>query len=289
MDNQKETCVILARVSTKEQEETGYSLEAQEKLLIEYGNRCNFHVAKIFSISETASKHHQRKIFHEMLKYLKDNNIQHLLVEKVDRLTRNLKDAVIINDWLEQNKDRKLHFVKQNLVIHKDSKSDERFRWDIEIVLAKKYTANLSEEVKKGQMEKIAQGQLPTKSPDGYKTIGDKGHKIHVIDDNTAPLVRKMFEFYATGTISLERLADKMYDLGLRKRSGLKMELGKVHQSLQDPFYYGMLKWNKKIYPGKQEPLITKELYDKVQEVRTRKEAPTYQTHADMLFRKIFT
>jgi len=289
MDNQKESCVIVPRVSTKDQEETGYSLGAQKKLLIEYGIRCNFKIAKIFSISETASKHYQRKIFNEMLKYLKDHNIQHLLVEKVDRLTRNMKDAVIINDWLEADKDRKVHFVKQSLILHRDAKSDEKFRWDIEMVLAKKYTSNLSEEVKKGQMEKIAQGWLPTKPADGYKTIGDKGHKIHVIDDNKAPLVKKIFNLYSTGTISIERLADKMYTLGLRKRSGLKMRTGEVHRLLQKKFYYGVIEWKGKIYPGKHEPLINKELFDKVQQVRIREEAPKYSNlKKDMLYRGIF-
>ena len=68
---------------------------------------------------------------------------------------------------------------------------------DIEIVLAKKFIANLSEEVKKGQKEKLAQGWLPTKPPIGYKTTGDKGHKIHVIDNEKAPFMKDMFELYS--------------------------------------------------------------------------------------------
>lgn len=289
MENKKETSVILARVSTKEQEETGYSLEAQEKLLTGYAERNDFNIARVFLISESASGRYQRKIFYEMLKYLKDKHIQHLLVEKVDRLTRNLKDAVIINNWIEENEDRKLHFVKQNLIIHKYAKSDEKFRWDIEIVLAKKYTTNLSEEVKKGQKEKIAQGWLPTKPPLGYKTIGEKGHKIHVIDDDKAPLIKKMFNLYATGTISLSRLADKMYDLGLRKSSGKKVGMGEIHILLQNPFYFGMICWNDEIYPGKQEPLINKEIFDKVQDIRIRKEAPKYSSlKKNLLYRGIF-
>lgn len=149
---------MYCRVSSKEQEETGYSLPAQEKLLKEYAQRKGFTIVKVFSISESASGVKQRQVFHEMIKYAEKNRIPHLLCEKVDRLTRNLKDAIVVSDWLENNEERQLHFVKQNLVLHKDAKSDEKFRWDIEIILAKKYIANLSEEVKKGQKEKIAQG-----------------------------------------------------------------------------------------------------------------------------------
>src|ERR1035437_8762061 len=165
----KNKCVIYCRVSSKEQEETGYSLPAQEKLLIEYANRTGFEVVKPFSVAESASGAKQRKIFGEMMEYMKNKGISILLCEKVDRLTRNLKEAVVANDWLEADVERQLHFVKQNLVIHKNAKSDEKFRWDIEIVLAKKFISNLSEEVKKGQKEKIAQGWLPTKPPLGYK------------------------------------------------------------------------------------------------------------------------
>src|SRR3990167_3577384 len=214
MKNNK--CAPYCRVSSKEQEETGYSLPSQEKLLIEYANRKGFEVAKVFSVAESASGSKQRKIFAEMMDYVGKNNIQILLCEKVDRLTRNLKEAVVANDWVEANDARRIHFVKQNLVIHKNAKSDEKFRWDIEIVLAKKFIANLSEEVKKGQAQKLAQGGLPTKPPPGYKTIGEKGHKIHIIDHETAPLIKKMFELYATGNYSVIGLEDEIYKLGLR-------------------------------------------------------------------------
>ncbi|MEK6839785.1 MAG: recombinase family protein, partial [Nanoarchaeota archaeon] len=132
---------------------------------------------------------------------LRRNKVNHLLCEKVDRLTRNFKEAVEVNDWAGEDDLRCIHFAKQNLIIHKNAKSDEKFRWDIEIVLAKKYISNLSEEVKKGQVEKLAQGWLPTKPPLGYKTIGEKGHKIHVIDGEIALFIRKMFEWYATGQL----------------------------------------------------------------------------------------
>ncbi|MFA5360127.1 MAG: recombinase family protein [Patescibacteria group bacterium] len=289
MDNQKETCVIFARVSTPEQEQTGYSLPSQLKLLTDYAEKKNFTIINQYIIAESARKSEERKKFKEMMSFISKQGIKNIIFEKVDRISRSMKDSVELNEWLSKDETRKIHSVKDNLILHHNSISQEKLNWNIKAVLAQNYIDNLSEEVKKGQKEKIAQGWLPSKPPYGYKTIGEKGHKIHVIDDNIAPLIKKMFELYATGTISLERLADKMYDLGLRKRSGLKMKLGAVHALLKDPFFFGLIKWNKKLYPGKQEPLIAKELYDKVQEVRTRKEAPTYQTHADMLFRKIFT
>ncbi len=287
--NTKNEAVIYCRVSSKEQEETGYSLPAQEKLLTEYAQRKSFVILKVFSVAESASGAKQRKVFEEMMGYMQKKGIQILLCEKVDRLTRNLKEAVVANDWLEANEERQLHFVKQNLVIHKNAKSDEKFRWDIEIVLAKKYIANLSEEVKKGQVEKIAQGWLPTKPPIGYKTIGEKGHKIHVIDEKIAHLVRKMFELYSTGNYSVMSIEDEMYKLGLRSVNGNRILQSRIYNLLQDPFYYGKLKWKGEVYPAKHEPLITKDLFEKAQSILKRRGKTVLSTKHNYLFMsKIF-
>lgn len=278
----KYQAVLYCRVSSKDQEETGYSLPSQEKLLKGYADRLGFDIpaVNVFSVAESASGVKQRKVFAEMMEYIEKNDIKHLIVEKVDRLTRNLKEAVVANDWVDEDLERRIHFVKNNLVIHKNAKSDEKFRWDIEIVLAKKYIANLSEEVKKGQAEKIAQGWLPTKPPIGYKTIGDKGHKIHVVDESKAPYIRKMFEYYSTGNYSTLALVKVMYKEGLRSRSGKVVGKSRLYDMLSDPFYCGMMKWNDKVFPAKHEALITRELFDSVQVMLNRKfKVPQHRKH----------
>lgn len=284
----KDKAVIYCRVSSKEQEETGYSLPAQEKLLTEYAERKNLKVLKVFSVAESASGAKQRKVFAEMMSYLNGDKTANLLCEKVDRLTRNLKEAVVANDWVEAHVERKIHFVKQNLVVHKNAKSDEKFRWDIEIVLAKKFISNLSEEVRKGQKEKIAQGWLPTKPPLGYKTIGEKGRKTHVIDTAVAPFIRKMFELYSTGNYSVPALVDVMYKEGLRNRSGKVLGKSRMYDLLSDPFYCGQMKWNEQVSPGKQEAIVTKDLFSLVQEKLNRKfKIPQYSKHLPVFKAKI--
>jgi DNA invertase Pin-like site-specific DNA recombinase len=194
--------VIYTRVSSRGQEETGYSLPAQEKILREYAQRQSFEIAKVFSISESASGKRQREIFNQMISYVKRNGLRIILCEKVDRLTRNLKDAVMIDEWLEKDDQRQVHLVKDSLVLHKNSRSQEKLNWGIRIILAKNYIENLSEEIKKGQMEKIVQGWLPGTPPLGYKLVGQEKHKIAVIDDKKAPLV--YFLFYRLFITSLK-------------------------------------------------------------------------------------
>ena len=272
-------CVLYARVSSKEQDETGYSLPAQEKLLKEYAQQRELKIEKLFSIAESASGQKQRQVFGDMLEILKRKKVKVLICEKVDRLTRNIKDAVLMNDWINESPEHEIHFAKENWILTKESKSNEKFIWNIRVSVSQYYTDNLSEEVKKGQKEKIAQGWLPTKPPLGYKTIGEKGHKIHVLDENKAPLIKKMFELYSTGNYSMLRLVNTMYDLGLRTRGGNKFGKSRLSSTLGDPFYYGKIRWKDKIYQGKQEPLISKELFNLVQNTTKSKTTPKYGKH----------
>lgn len=262
--------VIYARVSSKEQEETGYSLEAQEKLLIEYANTKRFDVVKIYKVTESASGKMIRKTFIDMLQYSTKNKVSLILCEKIDRLTRNLKDAATANDWIQDGEDRAIHFVKENFIVSKDTRAHENLVWDMKVAIARFYTNNLSEEVKKGQKEKIAAGWLPTTPPLGYKTVGEKGHKIHVIDEDVAPYVREMFALYATGNYSTVAVGEKMQQLGFRSRAGFQVVKSKIHKLLSDPFYYGKLVWKGKVYQGKHVPMISKDLFDQVQIKMTR-------------------
>lgn len=96
-----ELAVLWARVSTKEQAEEGYSLDAQVKLLREYAHRNNLKIIKEFIVPESASGKQERKKFKEMLSYLEEHaQVKHLVCEKVDRITRNFQDALYLDNWL---------------------------------------------------------------------------------------------------------------------------------------------------------------------------------------------
>lgn len=289
MENQQiKKCVILCRVSSKEQEETGYSLPAQENYLKDYCFKKDFEVIRVFSISESASGEKQREKFKQMINYVKRNNIKVMVCEKADRLTRNFKDMVMIDEWVRKDGEREVHLVKDSLIMHRDSRSQEKLNWGIRILFAKNYIDNLSEEVKKGQKAKIEAGWLPTKPPYGYKTVGNKGHKIHVIDKKVAPLIKQMFELYSSANYSLNSLVEKMYKEGLRSATGKKLGTSIMHRLLKDPFYYGKMRWNDEIYQGKHEPLITEEVFDKVQVKITRKlNAPQFKKHLSVFKGKI--
>lgn len=271
--------VLFCRVSSKEQEETGYSLTSQEKLLKEYAYKRELKIAKIFSISESASGKTQRQTFSKMMSFVKKEGIKVVICEKVDRLTRNFKDAVLIDEWLEKDEERQVHLVKDSLTLHKNSRSQEKLNWGIRILFAKNYIDNLSEEVKKGYKEKISQGWMPHQPPLGYKTVGEERHKTHEVDTNISPFIKKLYELYLTGEYSFKRLEKEAQAMGLKSKRGNKLYAGKINEILKNPFYHGYFKWGGKVYEGKQKPIVSKEMFERVQILLASRSTPIYSRH----------
>lgn len=277
--SKENTAVILARVSSKSQEDEGYSLDSQLKLLQNYCDYHEFQVVRVFKIAETASKEQGRKVFHELLRYITAEKVFHLAVEKTDRLTRNFRDAVAVDEWLEQDARRRLHAVKESLLLHKEAKSDVKFMWNIHLSVAKKYSDNLREEAMKGWAEKLAQGWLPASPPIGYKTVIENGKRVHVLDPTTAPIMRSMFECYIEPSQSVASIANEMKLAGITTSKGRPYCKSKVHNILTNPFYIGINRFNGREYPGLQEPLISKQLFDQVQHKMRRKLPTRYKKH----------
>lgn len=257
--------VILARVSSKGQED-GYSLDSQVKLMQGYSDNKNMLVAETFKIAESASKSEQRRIFKKAMKYIEDNDIKDLIVEKVDRHVRNFHDAVETHDWLMADEERRVHFVKDSLILHKASRSQEWLNWGIRVVMAKNYIDNLREEAMKGWAEKLSQGWLPSVPPPGYKTITENGKRIHVPDPETSKYMAKAFKFYLKPGESIESTARYMAELGVVTRQGRPYAKSHLHRIMSNPFYIGINRFNGKDYPGVQELFISKATFKRVQE-----------------------
>ena len=256
--------VIYARVSSKEQEKEGFSIPAQLKLLKEYAAAQSLTIAQEYVDVETA-KQTGRAAFGQMIAYLRARpTIRILLVEKTDRLYRNLKDWVTV-DELEVE----IHFPKEGVVLSRESRSSEKFVHGIKVLMAKNYIDNLSEEARKGMQEKAEQGIWPTKTPLGYRNItGRDGKKIIAADPAIAPLIGKMFGWYARGDISLKEAARKAHAAGLvYPRSGAKVPVSTIHTILRNRLYTGWFEWNGKLIQGRHEALVPVELWERVQGV----------------------
>jgi len=178
--------VSYARVSSKDQEREGFSIPAQQKALREYARANKLTVLREFVDVETA-KQAGRSQFGEMLAFLKANPAcRTILVEKTDRLYRNIKDWLTIDEL-----DVTVHFVKENAVVSRESRSSDKFMHGIKVLMAKNYVDNLGEEVKKGMREKAEQGHWPSMAPIGYIN-NPATHRIEP-DPVRAPLIAEVF------------------------------------------------------------------------------------------------
>ncbi len=264
--------VAYIRVSSREQEK-GYSLTAQEKLLRKYAKDEGYEIVEIFREAMSAKKA-GRKQFNLMLKYLKSHkDVNKLLVEKTDRITRNFKDVVDLDEigGLE------LHFVKEGSIITEKSKSQDKMIYGLRVVLSKQYIDNLKEEAEKGILAKIEDGIYPSIAPVGYyNTMNRKGKHIIAVDEEKRAIIKKAFELYATGNYSAKTINDLLYPEGLTNRNGKKLAKSTVERMFKNIFYIGQFEFKGFICTKAQhEGIIDINTFNAIQErlggiVRTR-------------------
>ena len=258
--------IILARVSTKEQE-SGHSLSAQTDSLHKYAEKKEFTVVKEFCFSESAGSKIRKK-FEEVIAYLRKHQIKVLLCENVDRFTRNFKDAVDL-DEMRKTEGLEVHFVKDGFFINKDASGNQMFMWEAKVFLAKQYLNRLSDDVKRSMWQKFDNHEWAGKAPIGYQNIDlEDGTKSIVPDEKNGPLVTRLFELYATGNTSYKGLATTMLKCGLTNRTGNLLSVSSIEHILKNPFYHGLMEYGGRTNHHKYTPLISEELFEKCQSVR---------------------
>ena len=153
--------------------------------------------------------------------------------------------------------------------------------------MAKNYVDNLSEEAKKGMTEKARQGIWPSFAPLGYLNVECGGKRFIQTDPALSGLIRKIFEWYASGQYTLREVSKLAFEHGfVFRRSGARVPTSTVYKILTNRIYTGEFDWDGERYQGSHEPIITKELFDRVQSVFAEKSRhPTRQQKHDWAFR----
>lgn len=264
--------VIFARVSSEKQER-GASIEAQIETIYNYCKNKGLKIIKEYIITESSTRG-DRKQYKEMLSFVKKRQEKTaIVVNCVDRMLRSFTDVPIIDELRKQDK-IEIHFLKENLILNQNSKGIDILFWNMCVLMANSYVLSLSDNVKRSMQYNWAQGKWQSKAPIGYLNIkGDQGKSTIIIDSQVAPIIKTLFQEYATGshtTTSIWQLATK---LGLcskmKSRKGLPISKNTVYELLTNPFYYGVMCIKGEFIPHIYEPLISKELFDKVQLILT--------------------
>ena len=260
MPNNRLNVVIYARVSSKEQEREGFSIPAQLELLCNYAETHGMVILREFLDVESASVG-GRTGFGEMLAFLKKNRhqCQTILVEKTDRLYRNIRDYGALDDYGVT-----IHFVKEGSILSPDSRSSEQFIHGIKVLMARNYSQNLGEETIKGMLQKAKSGLYPSCAPAGYRNVEGSDNKRTIVPDADAPTITKLFEVFATGQYSLKALAAKSRAEGWMIR-GRRLQRSTLHQILRRRIYGGDFDWDGVTYKGNHQALVSLETWQAVQ------------------------
>ena len=247
--------VLYARVSSKDQEREGYSIPAQLKLLQDYALKNALRVVRVFVDVETA-KVAGRTQFNEMVQFLASSkSCRTIAVEKTDRLYRNFRDRVTLEEF-----DIEVHLVKEGQIIAKNSKSQTKFMHNIQLAVATNYSENLRDEVCKGMRQKAEQGIYPSRPPLGYRN--NKAERTIEIDPTNAPIAQRIFELYGSGSHSLSTIRKAIVS-----EFGRTFAIGYLAKLLKNRFYTGEFVWDGKVYKGTHQTLFSRDMFDRVQQV----------------------
>ncbi len=268
------------RVSTARQGERGVSLQEQRESIERFALRNGFTISRWFEERETAAKS-GRPVWTEMLRLLRRHAAAGVVIHKIDRSARNLRDWADLQELMDRRLIQ-LYFANEALDL---TTRGGRLSADIQAVVAADYIRNLREEALKGINGRLKQGILPLPAPIGYLDCG--AGKPKTIDPVKGPLVRRLFELYATGRYNLHALKGEAQKSGLRNRRGGVVSINGLSTMLRNPFYIGLIRVSrrKEIYEGAHEALITKSLFDRVQAVLDGKLAARPEKH-DFVFRR---
>lgn len=253
--------VLYARVSSKEQEKEGFSIPAQIHLLREYAERHQFEVSKEYLEAETAKKS-GREQFAAMIDYLeKQKHSTVLLVEKTDRLYRNFRDYIAIDDLINRF-NHEIHLVKEGEVIGRNASSHTKLIHGIKVVLAKNYIDNLSEECQKGTRQKLEGGGWSFRAPYGYINVKRGSVKTVEVIPEQAEFIKAAFNLYSTSAYSLDRLRSVLFEQGYAyKESTPIVPKQTLECLLKNPFYIGEMEVKGHIYQGNHQPIVDHEVW----------------------------
>lgn len=246
--------VIYARYSSHGQ--TEQSIEGQLRDNYAWAEQQGIRVVEEYIDRALSGTKDQRPDFQRMIEDAAKKQFEMVIVWKLDRFARNRYDSAIYKAKLKKY-GVKVVSVKENIT---DSPEGIILEGLLES-MAEYYSANLSQNIRRGQRETISKGKYCGGSiPYGYRV---KDGKL-VIDDKTAPAIRYLFEQYAAGVPKKEIIAE------LRRRGyvggrGKPLSATSFQKALSNTVYIGQYRYRGEVVPDLAEPMIDRAVFDKVQ------------------------
>ena len=265
------TALIYSRVSTEEQAEEGQSIETQIRICKKWAKENDYQVEAVYTDEGKSATNLNRPALQDLLARCRDESgINTILVQDTDRLARNTLDHLTIKAVLRK-KSIEIISISQPMI----NDSPEGNLIDTILASVNTFQSQLTgRKTSKVLEEKAKMGWFPGGRPQlGYMNAENPNatstldRRIIILNPNTAPYIKQMFEMYLTGNNSLKAIADWLDQKGIKSVTGGKISTSSVDNYLNNPFYIGKFTWNDKAYLGKHEKLIDEATYNRVKEI----------------------
>jgi len=259
---------LYARKSTESDERQALSIDSQVKEMLQIAERENLEIVDIRRESKSAKDSGNRPIFKELIKDITEEKFNSIITWAPDRLSRNAGDLGSLVDLMDEKKLMSIRTFGQTF----SNSPNEKFLLMILCSQAKLENDNRGINVKRGLRARCEMGLWPTCPPTGYfkeKRVDHKGQCL--VDPDRGHVIRQMFEKVAYEKWSGRKIYNWLrFDLNFRTALGKKhLSLGNIYRLLENTFYYGPFEYPRgsgNWYQGKHEPIITKEVFDLVQD-----------------------
>lgn len=258
------------RKSSESKEKQALSIKDQRAECENYSTRESLNVVKRLQESRSAFKPHNRPEFDKMLDIIKSGKAQAILTWKPDRLCRNPEEGGKVLQMLQDGVLKEIRTATGDVY----TQDSDHLILQIHFGMANQYSRNLSQNVRRGLNHKCERGEYPRPAPIGYESYGLIGQRLMRPHPYEGQLVKKAYQLASTGGKSLAQICKEMHEEGLRTKKGKKISKSHLHNILKSPTYYGYFYHNSELFEGNYEPIITKHLYDQVQEALQGRSKP---------------
>ncbi|MCR6638766.1 MAG: recombinase family protein [Sporocytophaga sp.] len=256
--------ILYVRVSTDEQAKYGYSLGHQELILTKFCEIKGWEVVDIYK-EDYSAKNFDRPEYKKLFKYSKAHKreVDYILVSKWDRFSRNQTDALQeIKKFSEMN-------IEVNAIEQWIDFSIPHNKMMLSIYLTIPEIDNDVRGIntKMGMRRSFKEGRWTGTAPIGFKNGRDHLNKPLLFLGEQQHLVLEAFELFSTGNYAAEELRRIMW------KKGLKVSRTRFPELLKNVLYMGKVyvaeykDEEAQIIQGLHEPIVSEELFNKVQKV----------------------
>ena len=261
---------LYARKSTDMEDKQVRSIEDQIAELRAFAKQENLEIVDVL-IEKQSAKVPGRPVFNEMIKRIEKSEANGILAWHPDRLARNSVDGGKIIYLLDCGHLQSLKFP----TFWFEPTPQGKFMLNIAFGQSKYYVDNLSENTKRGLYQKVKRGEYPGFAPIGY--LNDPRVKSVVVDKKKSVVIKKAFELYAENNSRLEDISNFLAQQGIATRNRKNLKRDRISFILSNPFYVGLFRYAGEIYEGKHQPIISKKIFDKVQEILKQRGRPHHK------------